>query len=296
MTPGQHAGEAILLRPARALLGWLADDQAFRLLASGQDNPTPLPDWRSAIDAARAAVEARGELPDSSGVLDEAPPELQEHEEMLRAAWPAVFAEGWTLRMVDLTRLCAMQPVVYTDYASQRASFIDSDDQDPRALAEITLPIVAASPLRTSFDEKRNAWVIVSANRNLRLVGRFTAPVPGAPVGGSPEGTPGFGFVVTVVPSHMQVVEFENRYYLRDGYHRALGALMTGTTRVPALVARFATVEQLAVAGGLPQSAYTGARPPLMTDYLSDDVAVTVQLPSAMRMVLVQGMELDFIP
>jgi len=81
-------------------------------------------------------------------------------------------------------------------------------------LAKVTLPIVAASPLRTSFDEKRNAWVIVSANRNLRLVGRFTAPVPGAPVA-EPEGTPGFGFVVTVVPSHMQVVEFENRYYLR---------------------------------------------------------------------------------
>jgi len=81
MTPGQGSAEAILLQAARALLGWLGDEQAFRLLASGQDNPTPLPEWRSAIDAARAAVAARGDLPDSSGVLDEAPPELEEHEE-----------------------------------------------------------------------------------------------------------------------------------------------------------------------------------------------------------------------
>ena len=291
-----HEVEPALLRPARALLGWLGDDQAFRLLASGQDNPTPLPEWQTALDSARAAVAARRELPDPSGVVENAPPELANHEEMLRAAWPAIFAEGWSLRMVDLTSLCAMQPVVYTDYAGPGTSLIEGGGHDLRVLAAVTLPIDAVPPLRTSFDEKRNAWVIVSANRNLRLVGRFTAPVPGAPVGGGPDGTPGFGFVVTVVPSHLQVVEFEGRYYLRDGYHRALGLLSTGTTRVPALVARFATVEQLAVAGGLPQSAYTGERPPLVTDYFSDDVAVSVQLPSALRMVLVQGLELDFIP
>lgn len=236
---------------------------------------------------------ARAGGPDQAGVVSPAPLELAEHESALRAAYPAVFAEGWQVRMVDLSRLCAFQPVVYTDRARERAA--GTGDGDVRVLAALTLPTGSPPPLRASFDEKRNAWVIVSSNRNLRLVGRFTAPVPGAPVGGGAGGTPGFGFVVTIMPSHLQVVELQGRYFLRDGYHRALGLLASGTAVVPALVASFSAIEELAVPGALPQATYAGPRPPTLPDYLGDDVATEVQLPVAQKMVLVQGMELDFL-
>ncbi len=226
-------------------------------------------------------------------MVSPAPPELAGHEKALRAAYPAVFAEGWVVRMVDLSRLCAFQPVVYTD--SARASASSAGDGGMRALAAFTLPTGDPPPLRASFDEKRNAWVIVSSNRNLRLVGRFTAPVAGAPVGGGAGGTPGFGFVVTIMPSHMQVAELEGRYYLRDGYHRALGLLAAGIAVVPALVAGFTAIEQLAAPGALPQAAYTGERPPTLPDYLASDVATEVHLPVSQKMIIVQGMELDFV-
>jgi hypothetical protein len=287
-TRGEDAGA--LLRPARALLGWLADEQAYRLLASGRDDATPTPGQRALVTSARAAVAARAEGLDQDGAVSPAP---AEHERALRATYPAVFAEGWAVRMVDLSRLCAFQPVVYTDLARERAAA--GGDGDVRQLAALTLPTGSPPPLRASFDEKRNAWVIVSSNRNLRLVGRFTAPVPGAPVGGGTGGTPGFGFVVTIMPSHLQVVELEGRYFLRDGYHRALGLLASGTAIVPALVASFSAIEELAVPGALPQATYTGARPPILPDYLSSDVATGVQLPMSQKMVLVQGMELDFL-
>jgi hypothetical protein len=290
-TTGEFAGA--LLRPARALLGWLADEQAYRLLASGRDDATPTPERRALVASARAAVAARAVGLDQHGVVSPAPPELAEHERALRATYPAVFAEGWAVRMVDLSRLCAFQPVVYTDLARERTAA--AGDGDVRHLAALTLPTGGPPPLRASFDEKRNAWVIVSSNRNLRLVGRFTAPVPGAPVGGGTGGTPGFGFVVTIMPSHLQVVELQGRYYLRDGYHRALGLLASGIAAVPALVASFSAIEELAVPGALPQATYTGARPPILPDYLSSDVATEVQLPMSQKMVLVQGMELDFL-
>jgi hypothetical protein len=240
-------------------------------------------------------VAARAEGLDQEGAVFGAPPELAEHESALRERYPAMFDEGWVVRMADLSKLCAFQPVVYTDQARERAAVAADKDGDVRQLAALTLPTGSPPPLRASFDEKRNAWVIVSSNRNLRLVGRFTAPVPGAPVGGGAGGTPGFGFVVTTMPSHLQVVELAGRYFLRDGYHRAIGLLAAGTAVVPALVASFSAIEELVVPGALPQATYTGARPPTLPDYLSNDVSTEVQLPVSQRMVLVQGLELDFL-
>jgi hypothetical protein len=269
------------------------DEHAVRLLSSSRDDAVATDEQRELIARARAAVALRSGPPDQQGVLGPLPGELAAHEQALRDAYPAVFAEGWVAGIADLGRLCAFQPVVYNDHARERAAA--AGEGDLRSLAELTLPLGNPQPLRASFDEKRNAWVIVSSNRNLRLVGRFTAPVAGAPVGGGPDGTPGFGFVVTIMPSHMQVVELGGRYFLRDGYHRALGLLASGIRYVPVLHARFSAIEELAVPGALPQSAYTGPRPPTLVDYLDDDVSVDVQLPASEKMVIVQGMELDFL-
>jgi hypothetical protein len=64
---------------------------------------------------------------------------------------------------------------------------------------------------------------------------------------------------------------------------------------VPALVGHVETIERLTVPGSLPQEAYLGERSPLLPDYLEDDVAVDVWLPASQKMVLIQGMEIDFL-
>jgi hypothetical protein len=38
-----------------------------------------------------------------------------------------------------------------------------------------------------------------------------------------------------------------------------------------------------------------GGRPPLLGDYFAEDVAVDVLPPAAQKMVLIQGMEIDFL-
>lgn len=292
---GEHMtpDEAQLLRPARALLGWMSDHQAFRMLASGRDDADPSPEDRARLSVARANAAARPAGIDQAGILAPLPPELADHEAELRVSSPTMFSEGWQLALVDLSRVCAFQPAVYTRPARERAGGTGAIDMIE--LARITVPVVARTPLRASFDEARNAWVIVSPNRNLRLIGRFTAPVPGSPLGGASGETPGFGFVVTVVPSYLQIAEFRGRHILRDGYHRALGLLAAGVRVVPALVCSVATIEQLAVPGSLPQDAYMGDRPPLLGDYLDDDVATDVMLPASQKMILIQGMEIDFL-
>ena len=61
----------------------------------------------------------------------------------------------------------------------------------------------------------QQTWIVTSANMNLRIVGNI-GPLPMAP-GGSV-----LGFGVFAGPSFMQVARRNGRYFLRDGYHRAL--------------------------------------------------------------------------
>jgi hypothetical protein len=69
-------------------------------------------------------------------------------------------------------------------------------------------------------------YTITSPNPNLKVVGNFHDQPA--------DGPPGFGFRAAVTTSFLQVVRFQGRLVLRDGYHRACGLLSRGITHVPA--------------------------------------------------------------
>ena len=101
-----------------------------------------------------------------------------------------------------------------------------------------------------------------------------------------------YGFSVVLTPSYLQVAKFEDRYILRDGYHRSFGLLARGITHVPAFVRDFESMEQLGLPPGLlPQTAYLGERPPVLTDYSDDAVAADVQVPSTQKVIAIQALE-----
>src|SRR6266545_3066963 len=105
----------------------------------------------------------------------------------------------------------------------------------------------ASLPSSTTF---KKTWMIASRNPNLRLVGNFAGEVqPGAI---------GYGFIVSVLPSYVQVAWFRGRYVLRDGYHR-----------------------------------YLGEQPPTLIDYLDDQVAASVMLPASQKMIVIHGIEMN---
>jgi hypothetical protein len=92
--------------------------------------------------------------------------------------------------------------------------------------------------------------------------------------------------------SLLNVVRFQDRFLLRDGYHRAYGFLSRGITHVPAFMREMQTIEEVMPPGMyLPQHSYLGERPPLLRDYLDDQVACTVNLPASQKMVVIQGNE-----
>jgi hypothetical protein len=276
-----------LLRPARALIGWLAEDLALRLLNAGRADAISSDEQRATVAAARGAVANRPEGVDQKRLVQDIPSgKLEAHVERLQqsGAASAYFSEGYRVALVDLPRVCAFQSTVFTDSAEERAGGIDPDDVEH--LATVTLPTDWNIEQQAQLDETRHLWMLISRNPNLKVVGHFAGPV-------GPNNIQGFGFVVTVMPSFLQVASYQGRYFLRDGYHRALGLLGIGARFVPAFVREFTSIEQLVPQGMLPQEAYLGPRPPTLTDYADNQVSAQIQLPASQKMVVVQALELS---
>jgi hypothetical protein len=257
---------------------------------------------RARVSQARDAVAARPAGIDQAGLVSPLSDELADHVARLGAtpAGARMRAEGWEIAMVDLSRVVAVAPSVFTGTAAERAASLDPGDL--RAVAGLTLPVSHSrpvgelspgddlAPIQGQYHYLKQTYTIISPNLNLTVAGNFDAP--GNIDARQPGGLLGFGFNVTVPPSFIQVARFQGRYLLRDGYHRSFGLLSCGITRVPAYVRDFATAEELVPAGTLPRSAWVGDRPPLLRDYHDDLVAEPVLLPVPHRMIVIHAVEL----
>jgi len=73
-----------------------------------------------------------------------------------------------------------------------------------------------------------------------------------------------------------------------NGYHRAFGLI----TRAPAFVRDFGVGPLGTDAGLVATDVYLGIHPPLLRDFLDDEVAADVDVPAVEKMIVVQGMEL----
>lgn len=279
----QVQGNLQLQRPARALIGWMSPDEAAQWVA-GQGNVVE-PQHRNTVSAARAAVAVRIAGCDQVGVITPAPSALSAHREALRnnPASAIYFQEGWDLAIADLSRVAAIQRHVLTDDATERVAAIDPTDIN--SIAAVTLPLGERKTMAAVFNDQKQAWVFSSANPNLRIVGQVQAEVQ--------PGMHAFGFIVSISTSFMQVARYHERHLLRDGYHRAFGFLARGITHVPVFVRDYATFDEMKLPFGFsPQDTYLSERPPLLVDYLNDDVSAASVVPLTQKVVMVQGVEI----
>jgi hypothetical protein len=281
MRPG---GPPRIVRPARSLIGWMPAEQAERAQHGNRQDVPASDESKARAASARAAVASRPPGLDQAGVISAAPEEFAEHANALRQH-PAVapyFTEGWTVSLVDLRRVCAVQPNVFIDHSAERVR--DVNAADVQSVGAVSLPLPTKAELPAQFDESKNVWLFSAPNPNLRFLGHFGGELQ--------PGMIGFGFFVGISASFLQVAEFQGRLFLRDGYHRAVGFLQRGINVVPAFTKTLGPLESLSLpAGMLPQGAYFGDRPPCLPDYLDDAVSVEVQLPAFQKMLVIQGLE-----
>lgn len=282
--PPQAPQAPQLVRPGRALIGWMRDDQAHGLLQRSMPGPSLAAD---VVQRAREAVAARPAGVDQDALITSVPAELAGHVKALEASPAAkpMLDEGWKAALVDLTRVCAFQPAIVSDQALARVQAAANDDLE--SIAVITLPLTQGEHLPIQYDSIHQAWTVTSANHNLRIASQV-GPLPVSPGGIA------LGFAVVTGPSFVQVGRYNGRHYLRDGYHRAFGLLSRGITIVPAFVRNISRFEELIPDPRtmLPQDSYQGQRPPVLPDFLDNAVSATVQLPALSKMIIIQGLEL----
>jgi hypothetical protein len=278
------SGSTQLTRPARVLLGWLNDHDGAMMLSGRNMQNAMNPEHVTKVRLAREAVSRRNTILDQSAVVSAPPDSIADHIAAFNDtdAGRQMATEGWLIRIADLRKVCALQPAIHYDHARERT--LDARADDILSVARISIPLPSDAVIPAQFDPQQKTWVVTSRNPNPRIIGNFTAPVPG--------GGHGFGFIESILPSFVQVVKYRDRLVLRDGYHRSLGLLSRGIYLVPVFYKEFGPYDELGLPQGmLPQAAYLGDNPPVLPDYLAEDVSAEVALPATQRMIIISGLE-----
>ena len=274
------------MRKARSLIGWLSEQEGAAVLAGHEESATPDLANLYRCQKARRAVLDRAPNVNQKELFSVLPAEASAHIDVLKEhpSGQQAIKEFGEPFLVDLRKVLAVQPSIFCAEARERVAEMGAGNL--AGIAEMTLPLPTAESLPVSFDPGRNAWVFASANPNLRVHGHFSAQI--AP------GMTGFGFVVTLRKSYLQVAGVGGRYFLRDGYHRAFGLLAKGITMVPALAKEYATFDEaFRSTPVLPVQTLFGDRPPFLGDYLDDAFSADSLLPVTNKIVALQALELD---
>lgn len=260
------------LRPSRVLAGWL-DEETCRAL--GLDGEVAR-ECREAVRRRRSRDRFLTQVEQSPGTLGPISTALADVDPRFRGGELEVVT-------VDLADVVATQPVVAVD--ELRADSL-AGDPTLEEVATVTLPVAPVVLPSTAFDERAQAWVVRSRGASIAVSGRYVA----AAESGDP-GSQCFGFLVSAQPSRVTVGVCEGRVVLLDGHHRAVALLARGIRRAP--VALDLTSSLPLTPDSLGREVIFGSPPPMLCDYLDDEVSLEAAVARTERVILISATEVD---
>ncbi len=208
------------------------------------------PDIAHTIAARRRPIEAKSALVDISDCG------LQERfaEQASRADLHAEMAGlHWFLGVVDLRLLLAFQRRIVLNPEAQKSPVPTASDWD--GLADLCFG--ESKPVVCEAVRSDESLLLRSTNPNLyfRITDDSSNPI--AIHSGSP---------------FFEVALYRNRWFLRDGYHRAFRCLQAGVPYLPAVIVQARTLEELGAVHPwfFPEDVLFSATPPRVIDFLDD--------------------------
>jgi hypothetical protein len=192
----------------------------------------------------------------------------------------AIGQRPWAIRVVDLRRVVGFQ-VTVTEERIELPNDLQSDD--PCALTRFALRKPTGRPMGITEGPGPNEYTVSAPDANLRVMGNVRGEAPLGPL---------LGFVLGGGLPWIQVVAFQGRHVLRDGYHRAVGLLRAGINEVP--VARVEGIElaDLAIRPGFfPADLVLGPQPPLVVDFLDDALSRAGTARSQVKIIRIRADE-----
>lgn len=171
-------GEPVLTRNARALIGWLSEQEGLNALLGRA--PMPGEDVRNLRDRWLKAKKARSEL----APLEIEDPIVELDTGRLREVGdrPEIAANfpgmNWRPAVVDLRRVLSFQKLIQIDGLDERLAGAFDED----SLYELCLPVKQPSPPTGAFaDSDQKGFTISSHNPNLRIAGGQVSPADVSP-------------------------------------------------------------------------------------------------------------------
>ena len=126
----------------------------------------------------------------------------------------------------------------------------------------------------------------------MRIGGHLIVDIDVAPAPGQPATKQKFvGFGITFGAQYVQIAEYNQRWFIRDGYHRCYGLLRRGVEHIPCVFIRATSFEQLTGGQGgfFSYETLFGARPPFLKDFLNDAVSVTTMRMAIRKVVRISA-------
>jgi hypothetical protein len=281
--PQFHAG--------RALTAWLNDDEAVHsFLGRTPMDSDDLAPILSRVEKTRDELARRPEFEPRSPIL-----ELGDRSELdaaqERPDIQTSFSElgNWRVEIVDMRLVLAVQKTIKVENLTERVAPVVAD---PSTLLDFCLPTERKEekiPVYADLDKR--GFSISSIDPNLRIVGTNVAEA-GITTKSGPIEAQAVVFLVNFGSSFLNIARSGDRYFLRDGYHRVIGLLRAGISRIPAVVFDL-DAKQPIIPGSdtISKEICFGDRPPLLSDFFDPTVSDEVRLPAIRKIIRIRGEE-----
>lgn len=278
-------------QPARALIGYMPREEAVQLLSgSVQTAAAKGQEYESIWERHRKATQERADFKPLNPLVS-APPAVAQRLRAFkhRADVQAVMQTlDWDLGFADLTKsVLTYQRLILTRPSRKRLTTAES--KDALSLIDVCLPPPHPDQFQGAFDPAQMTFTASSPNPNLRI-GEFQVATVGGPDSSSQQI---LGFTLSFGSSFVQLVEYQGRWMVRDGYHRIYGLLEQGITQIPCVLVRAKTFQETGAErqGFFGHEILFGTKPPHITDFLVPELAANVEVPVTMKVVRIRAEE-----
>ncbi len=197
----------------------------------------------------------------------------------------------WQFKMVDVEKLISYQTSLNMEFIEELKKRIPQST-DQGSLLRFCLPSrkdQILEPVLVNFNPQTNTYSVITDNLDFRILGNVSGEDPA-----TGRKFVGFGFGGGL--RQMSVAEYEGRYFLKNGYHRAFALVAAGHRRVPVLLVHAPTYDLTGAnrPGFFPIDTLMGNKPPLVGDF-GGKAAVDVKRLKMKLVVTVHG-EVQAIP
>lgn len=251
-------------------------DEKYSEATSGLESPPPFQDSQITTQ----------ELPDDDGIQEYVDGFIE--SEPFQDAYGDMGEGWWDIKLVPIESLVAYQSHVTTTAHQE----IPTRDDGLLEVLKYCLPYDVRNYLMVDSEQNGAKSVfarIVSRNPNVNI-----GDISISEIDDRPPGNVSVTIDIKPRPNFVQVAKFNDRYILKNGYHRSYQLLQSGEDYIPAVVqyAQDFTQTGAANAGWFSPQNIMGERPPLVADFTTE-VAADLEVKSTNKMVNIQARKIN---